>query len=462
MKNRTLDLTEGNIVSVIIAFAIPLFVGQLFQTLYHSVDSIVVGNFINSDALAAVNASTSICNTLVGFFTGLSAGVGVVFARHFGAKDYEKLHEAIQTTVTFTLIAGVIVATVGIVFARQFLELLKVDPLIMDSSAAYLRIYMFGVLFTAIYNVSASVVRSIGDSVGPFWYLVISSVINIVLDVVFVALFKMGVNGVGYATLIAQFVSVWLVFRRMKNMDSEYALDLRDLHVNGQALKEVLSLGLPAAIQSSISSIGNMFTHRYINSFGKAATAGIPTGQKIDQFAQLACKGVGLAIPTFIAQNTGARKYDRAVKGVSITIIMVMILTVIPGFAVYLFARPLARIFTPDEEVISVIVGFLHTVMPLYGFMGMHQVFSGINKGFRKAKFDMLNNIFSMVIVRQLWLALSLKANHVIQNIFWCYPLTWACAGIIGFVYYELVVKKEIRQLTAENKEYTRTVPVSY
>ena len=447
MKKKNIDLTEGNIVSVLIAFAVPLFIGQLFQTLYHSVDSMVVGNFINGDALAAVNASSSLCNTLVGFFTGLSAGVGVVFARHYGARNYKNLHEAIQTTITFTLIAGITVALLGIVFARGMLTMLKVDADIMDASVAYLRIYMFGVLFTAIYNVGASVVRSIGDSLSPFWHLAISSVVNIVLDLLFVAVFRWGVNGVGWATIIAQFISVALVFRRMQMMDSEYALNLRELHINWRTLKEVLALGLPAAIQSSITSIANLFTHRYINSFGKAATAGLPTGQKIDQFAQLACKGVGLAIPTFIAQNIGARKYDRAVKGVTVSRILVMALTVIPGFIVYMFAPQLARIFTPDEDIIRVIVDFLHTVMPLYGFMGLHQLFSGINKGFHKAKFDMANNLLCMVVIRQLWLAISLAHNHVIENIYWCYPLTWACCGIIGFMYYELVVKKEVDRL---------------
>ena len=447
MKKKNIDLTEGNIVSVLIAFAVPLFIGQLFQTLYHSVDSMVVGNFINGDALAAVNASSSLCNTLVGFFTGLSAGVGVVFARHYGARNYKNLHEAIQTTITFTLIAGITVALLGIVFARGMLTMLKVDADIMDASVAYLRIYMFGVLFTAIYNVGASVVRSIGDSLSPFWHLAISSVVNIVLDLLFVAVFRWGVNGVGWATIIAQFISVALVFRRMQMMDSEYALNLRELHINWRTLKEVLALGLPAAIQSSITSIANLFTHRYINSFGKAATAGLPTGQKIDQFAQLACKGVGLAIPTFIAQNIGARKYDRAVKGVTVSRILVMALTVIPGFIVYMFAPQLARIFTPDEDIIRVIVDFLHTVMPLYGFMGLHQLFSGINKGFHKAKFDMANNLLCMVVIRQLWLAISLAHNHVIENIYWCYPLTWACCGIIGFMYYELVIKKEVDRL---------------
>ena len=449
-KSRNLDLTEGNIISVLLAFAVPLFIGQLFQTLYHSVDSIVVGNFVDSDALGAVNASTSISNTLVGFFNGLAAGVGVVFARYFGAKDYRRLHDSIQTTMTFTLIMGTIIALIGVAFAREFLVLLKVDPSILDPSVSYLRIYMFGVLFTAIYNVGASIVRGVGDSVSPFYHLVISSVTNIVLDLLFVVVFHWGVNGVGYATVIAQFISVALVFVRLMHLDENFRLDLHDLSIKGDVLGEVLAMGLPAAIQSSITSVANIFTHRYINGFGKAATAGIPTGQKIDQFAQLAVKGVGLAVPTFIAQNIGAGKHDRAVQGVRLSVILSLTLTIIPGFAVYLFAPQLARIFTPDEAVIEVIVGFLHTVMPLYGFMGLHQIYSGINKGFRKARFDMINNIFSMVLVRQGWLAISLAHNHVIENIYWCYPLTWACAGIIGLVYYELVVKKEVRALLSK------------
>ena len=449
-KRKETDLTEGNIVSVLLMFAVPLFIGQLFQTLYHSVDSIVVGNFVDTNALASVNASSNISNTLVGFFTGLSAGVGVVFANYYGAKNYKKLYDCIQTTMTFTLVSGAIVTMIGIVFSRQMLTLLKVDASILDAATSYMQIYMVGVLFTAIYNVGASVVRGVGDSMSPFYHLVISSVANIILDLLFVVVFHMGVNGVGYATVIAQFISVWLVFRRMQQLDERYALNIRDLKIDPPVLAEVLSLGLPAALQSSISAIGNLFTHRYINSFGKQATAGLPTGQKIDQFAQLAAKGVGLAIPTFIAQNFGAKKYDRAMNGVKIAFWLTMAMTVIPGFAVLAFAEPLARIFTPDEQVISVIVGFLKTVMPFYGFMGLHQIFSGVNKGFHEAKFDMFNNIFSMVIIRQLWLAVSLAHNHVLQNIFWCYPLTWATAGISAAAYYLFVVKKKIAKRIAE------------
>ncbi|MGI6582192.1 MAG: MATE family efflux transporter [Erysipelotrichaceae bacterium] len=451
MRNKKQNLTEGNIISGLIAFALPLIIGQLFQTLYHSIDAIVVGKFVDSNALAAVNASTSICNTLVGFFTGLSVGVGVVFAKYYGAKNYEKLQKSIQTTVTFTLIFGAIIALIGVLFSTKLLSLMKVDSSIVDIASTYMRIYMIGVFFTANYNVAASIIRSIGDSISPLLYLVISSFIHIFLDLLFVRVFNWGVNGVGWSTVIAQFITCGFAYLRLRNMDCEYALDIKKLSIDSQLLKEVLSLGLPAAIQSSITSIGNIFTHRHINGFGKKATAGIPTGQKIDQFAQLACKGISLAIPTFIAQNLGAKKYNRAVKGVAFSILLVMILTVVPSIFVYIFANQLARIFTNDIEVINIIVGFLHTVMPLYGFMGLHQVFSGINKGFYKAKFDMINNIIGMVVIRQIWLTLSLRFNYVIENIYWCYPITWAVTGICGFLYYEMVVKKEIKQLCSND-----------
>ena len=213
--HRKIDLTQGPIWKVLILFALPLFVGQFFQVLYHSVDAMVVGNFVNSDALAAVNASSSISNMLVGFFTGLSAGVGVLFGKYVGGKKYEKLHLSIQTTITFSLIVGIAVVIIGFIFAPQLLTILKVDPEIMEPAVAYLRIYMFGVLFTALYNVGASVIRSTGDSASPFYYLVVSSVSNIVLDLLFVAVFKWGVNGVGIATVIAHFASVVLVFKQI-------------------------------------------------------------------------------------------------------------------------------------------------------------------------------------------------------------------------------------------------------
>ena len=440
---KGLNLIEDNIVKVLVVYAIPLFFGQLFQSLYHSVDALVVGNFVDTNALASVNASANISNMLVLFFAGLSAGAGVVFAKYVGAKEYKKLYDSIHTTMSFTMITGTIIAVLGIFFAPQLLSLLKVDPAIEALALAYLRIYMIGVLFTAVYNVGASVVRSVGDSLSPFYHLVISSITNVVLDLLFVLVFHMGVNGVAYATIIAQFISVVLIIKRMQRLDERYAYNYLHFYINIAELKEVLALGLPAAVQSCITSIGHIFTNRYINGFGKAATAGIPTGQKIDQFVQLACRAISLAIPVFIAQNLGAGKTERAFKGVKISFWLVILFTTIPGIIVYFLAEPLARIFTPDYEVIQVIVGLLKVIMPFYSFLALQQIFSGINKGFQEAKFDMFNNIFSMVVVRQIYLAIGLKVNPTIETIYWCYPLSWALSGVLGLAYYQFVVKKK-------------------
>ncbi len=450
MKKRNIDLTQGTIWKVIVAFAIPVFIGQLFQTLYHSVDSIVVGRFVSGDALGAVNSSSTISNTLVGFFTGLSVGVGVVFAKSFGAKEYNKLHDAIQTTITFSLAFGILIAVLGAIFSERMLILLDVDPEILQASTNYLRIYMFGVFFTAVYNVGASVVRSVGDSQSPFIYLLISSITNIVLDLLFVGVFKWGVNGVGIATVIAQFISVVLVFRRMSQLDERYAFKYNELKIKWGILAEVLALGLPAALQQSITSIGNLFTNRYINGFGKSATAGIGTGIKIDQFAQAVTQAIAQTIPTFIAQNIGAKQYKRAHDGIFIAATIAIVSCIVPAVGIYIYAGKLALIFTSEQAIIDVIVAFLHTIMPLYFVMGIHQTFSGILRGFMKAKQAMIINILGMVGVRQTYLALALKANHSLQTLLWNYPIAWGSTAIMLVTYYLVVLRKEIKQLTVE------------
>ena len=447
---RNVDLTEGNILKALIAFALPIFVGQIFQNLYNSVDSIVVGQFVSSDALGAVNASSSISNMLVGFFTGLSAGVGVVFGSNFGAKNYKKLHDAIHTSMTFTLIVGVTIALFGALLSPTLLTLVKCDPEIMVEATNYLRIYMIGVLFTAMYNVGAGVLRSIGDSQSPFYYLVISSCTNIVLDLVFVVCFNWGVNGVAIATIISQFISLALVTYKMMHLHPEFSLRIKDMRIDLSVLKEVLLLGLPAALQSSITSISNLFVNRYINSFSKAATAGIGTAMKIDHFAGLASQSIGLAIPTFISQNCGAKKYDRAKQGVKTAVLLTSAFIVVPAIIIYTIPDVFAKIFTFDEAVITVIVGMLRTIMPFYLFMGFHSVFGGVVRGFGKSTQSTICSVMGMVVIRQIWLAVSLGMNYTIQNVYWCYPIGWISASLFSYTYYRLAIKRKIDNGTFE------------
>lgn len=441
---RSINLTEGNIWKVLVVFALPIFVGQIFQNLYSSVDSVVVGRFVSSDALGAVNASASISGMLVGFFTGLSAGVGVVFASSFGAKNYHKLHDAIHTAMTFSLVVGGSIGIIGVFISPWMLHLVNCDPEIMLEANNYLRIYMIGVTFTAIYNVGAGVLRSIGDSQSPFYFLVISSITNMILDLVFVVCLNWGVSGVAVATVISQGISLALVIRKMMKLDERYALRIKDLKIDFSMLKEVLMLGLPAAIQSSITSISNLFVNRYINSFSKAATAGIGTAMKIDRFAGMACQSVGLAIPTFISQNCGAKNYERAKEGVKVAVLLCSMLIVVPAVIIYMFPEIFARVFTFDEAVIAVIVGMLRTIMPFYLFMGFHSVLGGVIRGFGKSTQSTICSVSGMVVVRQIWLAVTLGANYVIQNVYWCYPVGWISATIFSFIYYWFAIKRKI------------------
>ncbi|MBQ5814328.1 MAG: MATE family efflux transporter, partial [Clostridia bacterium] len=275
MKKSSTDLTEGNILKLIIVFAMPILAGQVFQSLYNSVDSIVVGRFVGTTALAAVSTSADISRLLVGFFTGLSTGCGVLLARYFGARNYERLHDAIHTCLAFSIMLGLAMALVGIVATPWLLRLVDCPDDVYIEAAAYLRIYLAGIFFTSLYNVGSGVLRAVGDSKSPFVYLVISSFMNILLDIVFVVYFNMGVSGVAYATVISQVTSVSLVFRRLTHTNDVYKVTLAQLKVDRELLKEVIDIGLPSAIQTSLVSVSNLFVQRYINAFGSSAMAGI-------------------------------------------------------------------------------------------------------------------------------------------------------------------------------------------
>ena len=342
MKNSSRDLTQGNILKELLLFALPILAGQIFQNLYNSVDSIVVGQAVGMTALAAVSASSDISMLLIGFFTGLSTGAGVLFARYFGAGDRKNLHDAIHTALAFSLIAGTVIALLGIVFTPQLLALMNCPEDVFGEAAEYLRIYLAGILFTSIYNVGSGVLRAVGDSRTPFVYLVASSCCNIVLDLLLVAAFGMGVEGAAVATVVSQLLSVGLVFRRMLCTRDVYRLELKDLKLHGAMLREILRLGLPAAIQSSLIGLSNLFIQRYINSFGSAAMAGMGAGKKIDRFVGMAAQCLGLAAATFVSQNVGARREDRAFRSIRTCCVLCTGYVLVVGGAVYALAWPSA------------------------------------------------------------------------------------------------------------------------
>ncbi len=441
MKKSTMNLTEGNIAKQIIIFALPILLGQIFQNLYNSVDSIVVGKYVGKTALAAVTSSADISQLIIGFFTGLSTGSGVLFARYFGAKDSKNLHLSIHTAITFSIILGVIMAVVGIVISPYLLNLVDCPEDVYEEALQYLRVYLVGVLFTAMYNVASGVLRAVGDSRHPFYYLVIASLTNIVLDIVAVVVFHMGVIGVALATVISQLISVVLAIRNMMTTNDVHKLVIKDLHINGKLLREVLTLGLPAAIQSCLVSFSNLFVQRYINGFGSAAMAGTGAANKLDRYAGMVAQCLGLSVTTFISQNVGAGRYDRAFKGIRSVLVMGFIAVAVFGIPIYFFADTFMRLFSSDEDVIQYGVGMITVMMPVYYIQTLHQIYSNAVRGFGKSATVMIISVVGLIVCRQIFLAVSMGINRVIENVYWAYPVGWFCAFIMSFCYYLFTIK---------------------
>lgn len=449
---QTKDLTQGNIFTCLMLFALPLLMGQFFQTLYNSVDSIIIGNFESASALAAVTASGTISMIISGFFNGMSAGSSALFARLFGAKDYRKLHDAIHTAIVFGTILGFVLSGLGVIFTPQILKITDCPPEVTEQAIIYLRIYLIGVLFTSIYNLAAGVLRAVGDSKSPFIFLVISSVLNIILDVIFVALLGMGVAGVAIATIIAQGVSMVLAFRQIMQLDPEYRFRFSHIMVDWRLLGEVAALGVPAGLQTSITAISNIFVQRYINSFSAYAIAGVGSAMRVDQFAGMPCMTLGLAMTTFIGQNIGAGRNDRANRAVGISVLISIGFVVIISIPAYIFAPQLIRIFSPDAEVITYGTGMLRVIMPLYIFMGLNGLIGGVLRGYGYSFTSMICSICGMVAMRQIWLYITLHfIAHDIMFVYYGYPVGWVCSFLPQLIIYLTRIRKKYPSKAAES-----------
>lgn len=445
MKQTSTNLTEGSTAGVLLSFALPILTGQIFQNLYNSADAVVVGNAVGTTALAAVSSCSDISHLITGFFSGLSAGVGVLFGRCYGANELKKLHDAIHTAICFALILGTAMTVIGIVLTPFLLIIVDCPWDVYGEAKLYLRIYLIGVLFTAIYNVGAGVLRAAGDSKTPFHYLVIASITNIALDLVLVVFCKWGVAGTAFATICAQLLSVVLVFRRMLCTNDVYRLIVRDLRIDRQLLFEIMSLGLPAAIQSSLTAVSNLFVMRYINSFGSAAMAGMGAGKKIDKFVSMAAQALGLAITTFVSQNCGAKKIERAYRGIRAALVMGLVYAIVIGALVYSCAPAFVRIFTADENAAVYGVDMVRTMIPLYYIFIFYQIIANAVRGFGKSLAVMVLGTAGLIGCRQVFLAISMHLNRVASNIYYGYPVGWGSAALLVFLYYCLVIRRKYK-----------------
>ena len=429
-------MTIGPIWKKITLFAMPIFLGNLFQQLYNVVDSLVVGNFVGRDALAAVSSSGSLIFLLVGLFGGIFVGAGVVISRYYGARDLEKVDIAIHTTIAFGIVAGVVLTILGVGLSPFILRLMGTPESVLPNSILYLRIYFSGILSVVLYNTASGIFQAVGDSRHPLYYLIISSIINIVLDLLFVALFHWGVAGAGFATVISQTVSAILALYQLSHRVTEYQVHIKKIRFNIPMLKQVLKMGIPSGLQNSIIAFANIVVQSNINTFGAMAVAGCGAYSKIEGFGFLPITSFALALTTFIGQNLGAKEYARAKRGARFGILTCIVLAELVGLLIYLFAPIFISAFNSDPEVIGFGSLQAHTVTLFYFLLAFSHCIAGILRGAGKSIVPMLVMLVCWCIIRVTYVTIITNIIPHIQVIFWAYPLTWSLSSIVFIIYY--------------------------
>ena len=433
---RAIDFTQGSIQRNLIAFAFPLFLGNLFQQLYNAADSLIVGNYIGAEALAAVSSSSPLINMMVGFFNGMAIGAGVVISRNFGARDRIGLDRAIHTDIAFSLVAGVVMTVLGSLFTPIILEWMQTPEDIMPNSVEYFRVYCMGILFSLMYNTCMGIMNALGDSRHPLYYLMISSVVNVVLDLLFIAGFGGGVGSAALATIISQAVSVVLSLKRLfKGQPGLYKVEIRKIRFHGPTLKEILCFGLPSGVQNSVIGFANIVVQTNINSFASAAVAGSGAYSKIEGFAFLPVTCFSLALTTCIGQNLGARKYDRAKKGAIFGIFCSITLAELIGLVVFVFSPFFVAAFNSDPDVVAYGVRQAHIEAFFYCFLALSHCMAGILRGAGKASIPMLIMFGSWCVLRVTYLTVVLSFHHHIEIVYSAYPLTWSISSIAFIIY---------------------------
>lgn len=436
MDNQT--MTKGNIWKQLIIFSIPLLIGNIFQQLYNTVDSVIVGNYVGKEALAAVGSSAMIINMLVGFFMGLSTGASVVISQYFGAKDSKRLHHSVHTAIAMTFYLGIVLTVLGIVLSPTLLRFMKTPEDVMPNASLYLKIYFAGIIGLMVYNMGSAILRAIGDSKRPLYFLCVSSVINIVLDLLFVIQFNMGVAGVAWATLIAQFASAILVIYVLARSKEDYRLILKDIKIHKTILKKMITIGFPSGLQQAITAFSNIFVNSYINIFGSAAMAGYSSYIKIDTFVVLPLQSIALASTTFVGQNLGAKKVERAKEGTRISLIISLISTVTLSGLLYLFGMNLLKVFSQDAEVLHYGNLFLKIFSPFYFAICFNQIYAGALRGAGVANPPMVIMIGCFVVFRQIFLFFGTKIFNTLEFVAVSYPVAWVLCAILMFAYYKL------------------------
>lgn len=434
-KNTEL-MTEGSIFRNLLFFAIPLILGNLLQQTYNAVDSIIVGNYVGSNALAAVGAGTSLINLLIAFGQGAAVGAGVIIAQYLGARDAKNIKKAVHTSVAIALVLGVVLTVLGLLFTRRILILMSTPAEVLDDAASYLQVFSVGLVFNVLYNMAAGILNSAGNSKRSLIYLAAAAVTNIVMDIVLIVFCNMGVVGAAVATDLSQAVSCILAFGFLIRVPDDYKVVLKDIRIHRQMMLRVIRIGLPTGIQNMVISLSNILLQSSVNGFGAAAMAGFCAYLKIDGFTVLPALSFSMAITTFVGQNYGAGIYSRLKKGVLVTVIMCTVYTVISGAALLMFAHGVMHLFSSDESVIEYGIAAMKYFCPFYWILGLMHALGGAVRGTGHSMPPMVIMLVSMCLFRIAWILLVLPFFETIDGIFVLYPVTWGIGAVLMIIYF--------------------------
>ncbi|MDR2606164.1 MAG: MATE family efflux transporter [Oscillospiraceae bacterium] len=436
MEARKGDMTQGSILRRLIVFALPLLLGSLLQQLYNAVDAVIVGQFVGREALAAVGSTGSLVNLIVSFFMGLSSGASVLVSRYFGAKDNGKLHDAVHTSMLLSLIIGAVTAIIGVLFSPVLLAWMRTPSDMTRDAAAYLQIYFAGVIALTVYNMGSGVLQAVGNARYPLYFLMVSTAINIIGDLILVVGFKMGVAGAALATIFAEAISAALVVTVLCKSHREYKLTLRHLRLNRLITADIFKLGIPGALQGAIVSVSNIIVQSYMNGLGTVAVAGYSAANKLDSFLPLPIQTMALTITTFVSQNLGAHKVKRARTGTKYAMFIGIGVTMFLSAFAIAFHNRFLGIFSPDAEVMRDGWEFMRVFAPFYFMLAGTQILPGALRGAGDVKAATFASVGCFVILRQVYLFFVTKVHYTIFAVSLGYPATWTLCAVFVLIHY--------------------------
>jgi len=436
MRSQRYSLTEGSIWKAMLLFALPVFLGNVFQQLYNAFDAWCVGNYIGDNALAAVTSSASLIFMMVSFFNGLAMGAGVIIARAFGAKHYDTMQKAIYTAIAFGLVIGLVLTVAGVTLTPVILRWMGTPGEVLPQSIIYFRYYFCGAIFTVMYNIFVGIFHAVGDSRHPLYYLIIAACINVALDMLFVAVLGFGVGAAALATTLSQGISALLCFLHIIRVDAPYRVSVRKIRFHKESFFQIIRYGLPSGVQNSVIALANVVVQTNINSFGKAAMAGCGAYSKLEGFAFLPVTCFTQALATFVGQNLGAGKQDRVRKGVAFGIGCSCIMAEITGLLLYIFAPQLIGFFSDSQDAIVYGTRHMQTICLFYCLLAFSHCIGAIMRGAGRPAVPMFTSLGCWCLVRVIYITVAVRFANELTTVSWAYPITWMLSSTVFMIYF--------------------------